>query len=69
MSRFQTVAQAVNRRIRQCDRHRAAHLALAAVHAVIGVILAAGAAMPEAACAWIAALIYAFLAKSGGNHA
>ena len=69
MRRFSTVAQAFIHRFRRCDRHRAAHTALAAIHTVIGTILAAGSAMPEAACVWIAALVYALLAWHGGNHA
>jgi hypothetical protein len=69
MSRFETVAQTVIRRTRHSDRHRAAHLALAVVHTINGAILAAGAAMPEAACVWLVALIYALLAKFGGDHA
>ena len=72
MSRFESVAQAVARvirRARRCDVHRAAHLALAAVHTVIGALLAAGTGTPEAICVWLVALIYALLAKFGGHNA
>ena len=71
MSRFEAIAQAARQRLsaslrtaRGWDRHRMAHLALAAVHAVTGCILAAGSAMPEAVCAWASALIYLGLGGS-----
>ncbi len=67
MSPFDNLVQAATQRvlrvvrvIRGWDHHRACHLALAVVHAVTVVILAAGSTW-EAILAGVAAVIYAVL--------
>jgi hypothetical protein len=68
----QTIAQGLRQTVRlahRCDRHRAGYLALAAIHAAIGSIQAAGAAMPEAVLTGLAAIIYTALAYAPNHRA